>query len=76
LIEAFADKQGREKAVEISTNVIINLAEKSGAGLVKRAGGYSFEHLANGMGQWPADGAIARNVIERDETKYNYNIVK
>lgn len=76
LIEAFADKLGHEKAVEIASNVILNLAVKSGADLAKRCGGNSFEHLANGMGQWSAGGAIERNVIERDETKYNYNIVK
>ena len=76
LSEAFADKLGHEKAVEIASNVILNLAVKSGAELAKRCGGNSFEQLADGMGQWSAGGAIERNVIERDETKYNYNIVK
>ena len=33
LIEAFADKLGHEKAVEIAANVILNLAVKSGADL-------------------------------------------
>ena len=39
LIEAFADKLGHEKAVEIASNVILNLAVKSGADLAKRCGG-------------------------------------
>ncbi len=76
LIEAFADKLGHEKAVEIASNVILNLAVKSGADLAKRCGGNSFEHMPNGMGRWSAGGATERNVIERGETKYNYNIVK
>ena len=33
LIEAFADKLGHEKTIEIASNVILNLAVKSGADL-------------------------------------------
>ncbi len=69
LFKAFADKLGYEKVVEIASNVILNLAEKSGADLAKRCGGNSFEHLANGMGQWSAGGAIERKLIERGGTK-------
>ncbi len=76
LIEAYAKELGREKAVGIATEVITRLAEENGAELAKRCGGNSFEHLAGGMGQWSAGGAIERDVLERDETKYNYNIVK
>ena len=76
LIEAYVDELGRERAVEIASEVILKLALENGADLAQRCGGNSFEHLANGMGQWSAGGAIERDVLERDETKYNYNIVR
>ncbi|MBT6093889.1 MAG: L-2-amino-thiazoline-4-carboxylic acid hydrolase [Rhodospirillaceae bacterium] len=76
LIEAYAEELGREKAVEIASAVIRRLAEENGAQLAARCGGNSFDHLAGGMGQWSAGGAIERDVIQRTDTRYEYNIVK
>ena len=76
LIEAFSAEFGRQKTLEIAANVVLDLAEESGANLAKRCGGNSLEDLSNGTGQWSAGGALQRDVLERTDSDYNYNIVR
>jgi len=75
LIEAFIAEFGREKTVAIASEVILKLAEESGKQLAERCGGNSLDHLSKGTGQWSAGGALKRDVLEKTDSKYNYNIV-
>lgn len=75
LIEAFIAEFGREKTVAIASEVILKLAEESGQQLAERCGGNSLDHLSKGTGQWSAGGALKRDVLEKTDSKYNYNIV-
>ena len=75
LIEAFIAQFGREKTVAVASDVILKLAEESGQQLAERCGGNSLEHLSNGTGQWSAGGALERDVLEKTESRYDYNIV-
>lgn len=76
LIEAFIAEFGREKTVAIASEVILKLAEESGRQLADRCGGNSLEHLSEGTGQWSAGGALEREVLEKSETRYDFNIVR
>ena len=76
LIEAFIEEFGREKTIEVASRVILKLAEESGQDLAKRCGGNSLEHLSTGTGQWSAGGALEREVIEKSDSQYHYNIVR
>ena len=76
LIEAFSEEFGREKTIEVASSVIQKLAEESGADLAERCGGNSFEHLSKGNGQWSAGGALEREVLEKSDTQYHYNITR
>ena len=76
LIKAFMKKFGREETIAVASEVILNLAEESGQQLAERCGGNSLEHLSNGTGQWSAGGALKRDVLEKTNSKYNYNIVR
>jgi len=76
LIKAFMKNFGREETIAVASEVILNLAEESGQQLAERCGGNSLEHLSNGTGQWSAGGALKRDVLEKTNSKYNYNIVR
>ena len=76
LIKAFMKKFGREETIAVASEVILNLAEESGQQLAERCGGNSLEHLSNGTGQRSAGGALKRDVLEKTNSKYNYNIVR
>lgn len=75
LIEAFIAEFGREKTVAIASEVILKLAEESGQQLAERCGGNSLDHLSKGTGQWSAGGALKRDILEKTDSAYNYNIV-
>ena len=76
LIKAFSETFGREETERVASRVILELAEESGAALANRCGGNSLSHLAEGTGQWSAGGALERDVLEKTDTEYNYNIVR
>lgn len=76
LIEAFSEEFGREKTVAVASAVILKLAEESGAQLAERCGGNTLAHLSQGTGQWSAGGALEREVLEKTDGTYNYNIVR
>ena len=76
LIRAFGDAFGKEETLRIAAEVVRELAEQSGAELAERCGGNSFDHLAEGTGQWSAGGALERDVLERSDSRYEYNIVR
>lgn len=76
LIKAFSEAFGRAETERVASRVILELAEESGEALAQRCGGNSLSHLAEGTGQWSAGGALERDVIEQNDTEYNYNIVR
>ena len=76
LIAANMEKFGREETIAVASDIILKLAEESGQQLAERCGGNSLEHLSNGTGQWSAGGALKRDVLDKTDSKYNYNIVR
>jgi len=76
LIQAFIEEFGREKTLKIASQVILELAQETGRDLAQRCGGNSLGHLAEGTGQWSAGGALEREVIEKSDTRYNFNITR
>ena len=76
LINAYAEAMGREKALEIASKVILELAEESGAALARSCGGNSFDDLSRGTERWSAGDALERDVIEHSDDRYNYNITR
>ena len=76
LIKAFMEEFGKEKTIEIASGVILKLAQENGRDLASRAGGNSFDDLANATTQWSAGGAIEREVLDKSENNYDFNIVR
>tara|TARA_B100000676_G_C18004495_1_gene802883 strand:+ start:113 stop:622 length:510 start_codon:yes stop_codon:yes gene_type:complete len=76
LIKAFMEEFGKKKTIEIASNVILKLAQENGRDLAARAGGNTFDDLANATTQWSAGGAIEREVLDKSETNYDFNIVR
>ena len=76
LIKAFMEEFGKEKTIEIASGVILKLAQENGRDLASRAGGNSFDDLANATTQWSAGGAIEREVLDKGEKNYDFNIVR
>ena len=76
LIQAFIDEFGRDKALEVASAVILKLAQESGRDLAARCGGNTLDDLSKGTGQWSAGGALQREILEKSDTEYHYNITR
>jgi len=76
LIQAFIEEFGREKTLKIASEVILDLAQKNGRDLAQRSGGNSFEHLSEATAQWSAGDALQREVLEKSDTRYDFNIIR
>ena len=76
LIQAFIEEFGRENTIEVASAVILKLAQESGRDRAQRCGGNSLDDLSKGTGQWSAGDALQRDVLEKNETRYHYNITR
>ena len=76
LIRAFMEEFDQKKAREVTSRVINELARESAVQRAEACGGNSLAHLTYGENQWSAGGALEREVLEKTETTYNYNIVR
>jgi len=76
LVKAFMKEIGKEKTLKIFRGVIEALALESGIQLAEKAGGNSIAHLAEGLGAWATGDAYEMEVLELNDTVYNYDITR
>jgi fumarate reductase iron-sulfur subunit len=76
LARAFMNEIGKEKTLKVFRGVIDSLALKSGIQLAETAGGNSIAHLAEGLGAWATGDAYEMEVLELNDTVYNFDITR
>jgi hypothetical protein len=76
LIKGFIKEIGKERTLEIVKGVIQSLARESGAQLANRLGGNSIEHFARGLELWKKDDALHIEILEQNETRFSFNILR
>lgn len=76
LIKAFMREFGKEKTLEIAEGVIKSLARESGVQLATHVEGDSIEHFAKGLVLWTKNDALQIEVLEQDETKFSFNVLR
>lgn len=76
LIEAFAREIGKERAIEVASEVIQSLAKQSGQQLAEQMGGNSLADLAKGLQLWQQGDAMSIEILEQNETTLAFHVVK
>jgi hypothetical protein len=76
LLEAFAAEVGRDRAVEIVRQVILQIAREQGAQLVQQAGGCKLTHFATALEAWKKGDAMEMVVLEQNEQRLAYNVTR
>jgi hypothetical protein len=76
LLEAFAAEVGRDRAVEIVRQVILQIAREQGAQLVQQAGCCSLTHFATALEAWKKGDAMEMVVLEQNEQRLAYNVTR
>jgi hypothetical protein len=76
IFRAFADEIGTERAREILARVIKGLARQSGHAAAEAGGGNDLVHLSNAIENWREGGALALDIIRRDDKALEFNVTR
>jgi predicted ArsR family transcriptional regulator len=76
LLEAFTAEVGRERAIEIVRQVILQIAREQGAQLAQQAGGCTLAHFAAALEAWRKGDAMEMEVLEQSEQRLAYNVTR
>lgn len=74
MLEALGEEFGRQRVLEVVSQVIIRIAQEQGSQLAESMGGNSLEHLSASMEAWKKDDAMQVEVLEWTEDKYSFNV--
>ena len=75
LLKALMEEFGREKVEGILSNTIVELARNEGANLAADHGS-SLDSFADTLRHWQKDGAMEIEVIEKSETRFDFNVTR
>lgn len=76
LVEAFSDEVGRERALEILRNVILQIARQQGAELAQQTGGCTLVKFTAALGAWKQGNAMDMDVLEQNEERLAFNVTR
>jgi predicted ArsR family transcriptional regulator len=76
LLRAFGDEFGKERVLEITRRVIIEIAREQGKKLAESMGGDSLAHFAASMAAWKKDDAIETETLEQTRERFSFNVTR
>lgn len=76
IVEAFCQEFGRECTLEILNRTIKQIAFHQGVQLAKNMGGNTIMNYAQALDAWKKDDALQIEIIEQDETRLYFNVVR
>ncbi len=74
LLEALAQEFDRERILEITRRVIVDIARQQGAELSVRMGGNSLAHFADALADWKKGHAMEIEVLEQTPERFSFNV--
>ena len=77
LIQAFAEKMGREQALAVATEVIKSLACAAGRETAKKLGANDMAALAKVVREvWSLENALEVKILEETERKFSFDVTR
>ena len=76
IVRAFAAEMGDERAKEILTGVIHDLARQAGCTAASAVGGNDLAHLKQVVGKWHEGGALELTVLRDDPDALEFNVTR
>jgi hypothetical protein len=74
LLEALSDEFGKPRILEVTRQVIANIARQQGEQLAVSMGGCTLAHFAASMEAWKKDDAMQMDILEQTETCFAFNV--
>ncbi len=76
LVERFAAEFGRERVVELTREVVVEVAQSQGATLAHQTGANDLEAFAGTMTNWTKGGALELDIIEKSASTFAFNVTR
>jgi predicted ArsR family transcriptional regulator len=76
LLKAFAAEVGEEKAKEVLTRVVHDLAREAGCAAADAVGGNDLAHLKDVVVKWAALGALEVRILRDDPDRFEFDVVR
>ena len=76
MIRAFQDEFGEQEANRVAKRVIEEVAQNQGAAFAQKVGGDDIPTYVANKGAWTANNALEIDVLEMDESRYDYNVTR
>jgi len=76
LIERFGEEFGHDRVVELTREVVVDVAQKQGAALAGVMGGKDLVHFADSMEAWTRGGALETEELEKTPTRFAFNVTR
>lgn len=76
LLEALGAEFGRERVLEVVSQVIVDLARQQGARLAEAGGGRDLPRFAASWDAWKMDEALELDVLESNNDTYAFNVTR
>lgn len=76
VLDALGNEFGRERVLELTREVIINIALQQGELIAESQGGNSLHHFAGSLENWKKDDAMQVEVLEQNEKSFYFNVTR
>ncbi|HIF71506.1 MAG TPA: hypothetical protein EYQ61_02940 [Dehalococcoidia bacterium] len=76
MLRAFQKEIGAEKTNEIARNVITDLAREQGSQFASGIGSNGLEDYASNKDAWRRHGALEVEIIESNDSKYSFDVIR
>jgi hypothetical protein len=76
LVERFAAEFGRERVVDLTREVVVEVARGQGQALAAHTGGNDLVAFAATMGNWTKDDALQIEMVEQSPARFAFNVTR
>jgi hypothetical protein len=76
LLDALGNEFGRERVLELTRDVIIQIARQQGEHIVASMEGNSLAHFAVSLEDWKKNDAMQVEVLEQNEKRFYFNVTR
>lgn len=74
VIDALAEKFGREQVISVVKEAVIKIAQEQGSELARAMGGKGTREFQDSLQYWTKDDALHIEVLEKSEEKLHFNV--
>jgi hypothetical protein len=76
LVDALAAELGRERVLDITKRVIVQIARNQGKALAEQTGGTDLVHFRQNQANWVKGDALTIEVLHASDTAYDFNVTR